>query len=134
LRGYLLAPATGDYIFWIASFRGNAPAELWLSDDENPARKERIAWLVPPGGLKQGQGGGKGAALGLEADWQRSPNQKSSPLSLVQGRRYYLEVWQEGGDIGSLAVGWRLPGDATDAPPRMVDIQALCPFIEGGGR
>jgi hypothetical protein len=34
VRGYLIAPATGHYYFWIA---GNSAAELWVSNDKEPA-------------------------------------------------------------------------------------------------
>ena len=40
VRGYITAPATGNYRFWIAS--DNA-SELWLSTNSSPANKRRIA-------------------------------------------------------------------------------------------
>ena len=39
LRGYITAPVTGDYTFWIA---GDNNTELWLSLNDNPANKVMI--------------------------------------------------------------------------------------------
>ena len=39
MRGYITAPATGNYTFWIA---GDDNSELWLSLNDNPANKVRI--------------------------------------------------------------------------------------------
>jgi PA14 domain/Divergent InlB B-repeat domain len=43
VRGYVTAPATGNYRFWIAS--DNA-SELWLSTDDSPANRRRIARVI----------------------------------------------------------------------------------------
>ncbi len=40
IRGYICAPTSGNYIFTIAGDNGG---ELWLSSDDNPANKMRIA-------------------------------------------------------------------------------------------
>jgi hypothetical protein len=42
LRGYLTAPQTGSYTFWVA---GDDNCELWLSNSSNSAGKSLIAWL-----------------------------------------------------------------------------------------
>jgi hypothetical protein len=48
LRGYLVPPVSGHYTFWIASDDGG---ELWLSTDDTPERRARIAsvagWTSP---------------------------------------------------------------------------------------
>ena len=82
-----------------------------------------------PGGARQ-----LGLSGALNADWHRSPTQRSAPQNLVQGRRYYLEVWHEGSSIRSLALGWNFPGEPPGTPPRMVDLQALSPLIETSGQ
>ncbi len=33
IRGYITAPTTGNYYFWVA---GNNAAELWISNDDEP--------------------------------------------------------------------------------------------------
>ena len=40
MRGYITAPVTGSYTFWIASDNNS---ELWLSINDNPANKVSIA-------------------------------------------------------------------------------------------
>ena len=41
MRGYIKAPVTGNYIFWIAS---DDNSELWLSTiNDNPVNKVNIA-------------------------------------------------------------------------------------------
>ena len=94
-RALVLPPITGSYVFYIAT---DDNGELWLSTDETPAHKQRIAWV----------GGWTGAR-----QWLTEANQKSAPVSLVQGQRYYIEALQsEGGGGDNLAVGWQKPGDA----------------------
>jgi len=48
LKGVFTAPKTGDYVFWMAS---DDHGELYLSTDENPANKKKIAeepqWCDP---------------------------------------------------------------------------------------
>jgi len=137
LRGYLIAPADGGFTFWIASFKSEVPTELWLSTDENPAHKHLIARVMP---RKSGQSNnGKpavrpGLNSALEADWNRDPAQKSAPQQLVKDRRYYIEVWHEGAGPRSLAIGWKFPGEPDLSQPSMVDLSALCPFVETSGK
>ena len=40
LSGYVTAPTTGDYTFYIAA---DDRGELWLSTDDNPANKRMVA-------------------------------------------------------------------------------------------
>ncbi len=132
LRGYLVAPATGEYTFWIASLDGRSPAELWLSADEKTSGKKRLASVgsaeaaaisappVRPRGLD--------FRAAMEREWRRSPTQRSAPVNLVQGRRYYVEIWHRGSGIDSLALGWTLP-TAPSGTPVPVDINSLCPFV-----
>lgn len=99
VRGYLCVPITGSYTFWIAS---DDTGELWLSTDEDPATKRRIAYV-------------SGWTNRLE--WEKYTTQRSGAISLVAGRRYYVEALlkeAKGGD--HLAVGWQLPGGALERP------------------
>ena len=81
MRGYITAPATGKYTFWIA---GDDNSELWLSLNDNPANKMRIG--VVPGWTNSRQ-------------WDKYSTQKSAAINLTQGQRYYVEALQkEGGD------------------------------------
>ena len=99
VRGYVHAPTTGSYTFWLAS---DDTGELWLSTDENPSNKVRIAqitgWTYP-------------------RQWDKYSSQKSAPINLVGGRKYYVEALLKedaGGD--HLGVGWELPSGALERP------------------
>ncbi|HYG24565.1 MAG TPA: histidine kinase [Verrucomicrobiae bacterium] len=94
MRGFLRAPETGEYRFWIAS---DNSSELWLSSDSNPANARIIAslarfeWVAP-------------------RQWSRYPSQRSEPIHLTGGETYYIEALQEqttGGE--NLAVAWQGP-------------------------
>lgn len=99
IRGYICPPVTGDYIFWIAS---NDHSELWLSTDDNPANKRRIASLTNATD---------------QYEWEKFPSQKSARIALTTGQRYYIEALHKQG-LGSdhIAVGWRIPGGTLDRP------------------
>jgi len=75
-------------------------SELYLSTDDNPANKQRIASV--PGWTSA-------------REWNKYPEQRSASIPLQAGQRYYLElVWREGafGDHGAVAVK-----RGTDADP-----------------
>ncbi len=99
IRGYVHPPATGDYVFWIAS---DNDSELWLSADDTPAKKQKICGL--------------GRTVGHRI-WDADPSQKSAAVPLVAGKRYYIEVLQKQGGGGEhVAVGWKLPGGVQERP------------------
>jgi hypothetical protein len=111
VRGYITAPATGNYRFWIAS--DNA-SELWLSTDSNPVNKRRIARVIGSTNSRQ---------------WTKESNQRSAAISLVQGQRYYVEALQKEGTGGdNLAVSWAKPGQSSSAPSEIVPGAVLTPF------
>jgi hypothetical protein len=98
-RGYVHPPVTGKYTFWLAAWEG---AELYLSPDDQPEHKVLIA----------------NASHGKSRDWDEDLRQKSSTLTLVSGRRYYVEVLQKqstGEDC--LAVAWQGPGRGREVIP-----------------
>jgi hypothetical protein len=93
LVGYIHPPVTGKYTFWIA---GAADMVLWLSRNENPAEKVRIA---------------------TAADNAMSTPQ-SAPITLVAGRRYFIQAVQKIGRGSShLAVSWQPPGGEREVIP-----------------
>jgi hypothetical protein len=99
MRGFIHAPVTGLYTFWIVTDDGG---ELFLSSDDNAIKKKSIATCPTAGGYR---------------DWTRYPSCKSAPVLLTAGRRYYIEALQkEGGGSDHLSVGWTLP-DGTDERP-----------------
>ena len=103
VRGYLTVPATGSYIFWIAS---DDNGELWFSTDENPANSSLIA-SVPGWSTSQ--------------EWNKYSQQKSEPIYLTTGQTCYVEALQkEGGGGDNLAVGWAKPGQNTSVPSEVI--------------
>jgi hypothetical protein len=98
LRGFVQAPVTGAYTFWIS---GNEQAELWVSADADPARKALVARTTGTGSRQ----------------WDASPEQKSAPLRLAAGRKYFVEaLHKEAAGRDNLAVGWQLPDGTMERP------------------
>lgn len=99
VRGYLCPPVTGNYTFWISS---DDNGELWLSTDDDPANKALIANV--PGWTSSRQ-------------WDKFPEQQSSPVFLTAGQKYYVEaLMKEQGGGDNLAVGWQLPSGVFERP------------------
>ncbi len=99
ITGYLYPPKDGNYTFWIAS---NDQAELYLSTSDDPKKKHAIAKVL-------GNVGGR--------QWDRLPQQKSKPIALKGGQRYFIEaLHKEGGGSDHLAVGWQMPDGAKEMP------------------
>jgi photosystem II stability/assembly factor-like uncharacterized protein len=99
LRGYICAPYTGAYTFWIAS---DDDSELWLSNSTSPTGKTRIAYL--------------NGAVGSR-NWDANASQKSALINLTAGQQYYIEVLhKEGGGDDYLAVGWQMPTGGYERP------------------
>ena len=74
MKGWLMPPVTGDYVFWIAS---DDTGELWLSSDDHPENKIRVCFA--PG------------STGVE-EWNKFLEQQSILISLEAGEAYYFEV------------------------------------------
>lgn len=92
LSGFLVAPEDGRYTFWIAS---DDSSELWLSCDEHPANRARIALVSGNSGFQ---------------NWEAQASQKSVPIALVAGRRYYVEALHKEGVGGDhVSVAWQGP-------------------------
>jgi uncharacterized protein (DUF1800 family) len=104
IRGYLTAPVTGNYYFWIA---GSDAAELWLSNDGEPVNKLKRAGVQP-------KGGGTGVH-----QWNAQTNQRSKWLTLVGGRRYYVEILHKAGKTAPdhWSVGWLQDPTGTNTTP-----------------
>lgn len=111
IRGYLTAPQTGAYTFWIAS---DDNSELWLSSNDQAASKVKIASVTDWTNSRE---------------WSKYASQKSSAVNLTAGSRYYIEVLQkEGGGGDNVAVGWAKPGQSTTAPSEVIPGTQLSPF------
>lgn len=111
LTGQIVAPATGTYVFWIAS---DDASRLYLSTTSSAANKVQIANLS---GYTSFQ------------NWDANASQKSANITLTAGQSYYMEVQhQEGGGGDHVSVAWQGPGftrtpiafTAADTSPRTV--------------
>jgi hypothetical protein len=120
-RGYLVAPNDGSYTFWIS---GNQDSRFYLSSDEDPAGKQLLAHLTGWSNV---------------GEYTKFPTQKSAPVVLTKGQRYYFEV-QHLDTTGSdhVRVAWSLPGQSTSAPTQTIPGTSggkpvLLPFDDASG-
>lgn len=113
LRGFVTAPATGNYYFWLAA--SNA-AELWISNDAEPVNTFKRAEVT--------------SGSTTPEDWGNAV--RSPWMKLEQGKRYYVEVRHKAGTGAgdNLAVGWSMPGQSVNAPSEVVPGYALSPWVE----
>ncbi len=99
IRGYICPPLTGSYIFWIAS---DDNSELWLSTNDMPANKVKIASVT---------------GYCAPREWTKYPSQQSVPINLNAGTKYYIEALHKEGTLGdNLSVGWQLPFGTLERP------------------
>jgi hypothetical protein len=99
LRGFICAPMTGNYTFYIAS---DDQAGLFLSTNDDSVYATLIAYNATPTGFR---------------NWTNSPTQKSAPIRLVKGARYYIEtLHKQATGANYLSVGWVLPNGVGEGP------------------
>jgi hypothetical protein len=111
LRGYICAPVTGDYVFYIS---GDDQAGLWVSTNDNPANKQLVAYAATYTGFRE---------------WNKFSTQQSQPIRLKAGTRYYVEtLHKEYTYEDHLSVGWRLPDGTYERP---IAGNRLSPYIPG---
>jgi uncharacterized protein (DUF1800 family) len=118
IRGYVTAPATGAYKFFLAA--SNA-AELWISNDDEPVNSFKRAEVITGTGHRE---------------WAHA-NADSTPLLwLDAGKRYFVEIRHKAG-VGAdhVSVGWLKPGegganpDGATAPTEVVPGFVLSPYV-----
>ena len=114
LRAYVIPPSNGLYSFWIAS---DDTSTLFLSPDDNSTNRNPIANANAPG----------------QRVWTAQATQRSTPISLAAGRRYYLEaLMKEGTGSDYLAVRWQLPSGTIEEPipaSRLIQVGMTGPVI-----
>ncbi|HWI59036.1 MAG TPA: PA14 domain-containing protein, partial [Bacillota bacterium] len=99
IRGFLVPPQNGNYIFWIGSDDGS---ELWLSPSDNPKGLVKVASVLD---------------FVTRGNWEAQPSQRSQPVTLKGKQPYYFEVLhKQGGGEDYVAVGWRLPDGTVERP------------------
>ncbi len=107
-RGFIQAPQTGNYRFFIYS---DDDSEFWLSTGTTPANLSKACENV--------------GAVG-RGSWSGKPAQSSLLISLNRGQTYYYEVFtKEGGGDDHFGVGWQLPDGGFNRP---ISGQYLVPF------
>ena len=74
MRGWLVPPVTGNFVFWIAS---DDNGEFWLSTTDSKANEALICRQPQSAGPRQ---------------WDKYTEQKSQPIRLFAGQAYYYEV------------------------------------------
>jgi hypothetical protein len=97
IRGFIHPPVTGLYTFWIAC---DDTGELQVSLDDTPTRK-RLVCSCPSSCNPR--------------EWGRNPAQKSAPILLQAGKRYYIEALHK---EGGATTTWRWAGRSPTAPKR----------------
>ncbi|HET6409423.1 MAG TPA: DUF1800 family protein, partial [Chthoniobacteraceae bacterium] len=113
IRGYITAPATGNYYFWLAA---SDAAELWISNDSEPVNKLKRATVT--------------AGSTTPLDWAAA--RKSPWLALEGGQKYYFEILHKAGagTGDNLAVGWLKPGQSGSTPSEVVPAPVLSPYYD----
>jgi hypothetical protein len=111
MRGYVCVPVTGNYTFWISS---DDRSVLYLSTDDSPANKIQIASVAGYTGFRV---------------YDKYTTQKSAPVNLVAGRRYYIEaIHKEATGNDFISVGWQLPNGTLERPipgNRLIDVGTI---------
>ena len=103
ISGYLCAPETGTYYFWVS---GDDYVQLNLSSDDDMFNIETVAF----------HNGHTNPKI-----WDKYTSQKSVGIELEQGKSYYIEGFMKEGVGGDhFAVGWRKPSDGTGVLPAEV--------------
>lgn len=99
IRGYICPPVTGSYTFWISS---DDYSELWLSTNDNPANKVKIASV---------------SGWTAVREWTKYHEQQSHAVTLTAGNKYFIEaLHREIGQGDHIEVGWQLPNGTMERP------------------
>ena len=114
--GLIVPPASGDYIFTIAT---DDNSRLYLSTDEDPANSVLIAQ--------------ESTWVGVRAYPADGDEAVSAPISLVGGQSYYVEaIMQEGGGGDNLAVAWSTTGSGVASGAEPIPGSALRALLTSG--
>ena len=115
-RGAIIAPATGEYRFWISGNGGGS--QLWLADgsisdptSNNPLINRFGKKLICSSG-----------GLTPRSDFDYSPSQRSGIIQLTAGQEYYIEALHtvQNGTSEHVSVAWQAPGGTRQVIPNTV--------------
>ncbi|MEM9480483.1 MAG: DUF1800 family protein [Verrucomicrobiota bacterium] len=106
LCGFITAPESGDYTFYIA---GHDQSEFWLSSATGTSDPFSLQLVLSQSNASIGSNDWT-----YHSDNGLAPNeQKSSPVTLVAGERYYFEVLHvNNGPNDHVSLGWTTPSDS----------------------
>lgn len=103
IRGYVTAPETGDYVFYLTS---DDESLLFMTTDNadplNPSKTNLICHVPGWANIRE---------------WTKYPSQQSAPVALEAGKTYYLELFHKEGTGGDhIVLGWQLPSGLQELP------------------
>ena len=122
VRGYLTAPVTGTYYFWVSS---QDSMELWLSDDQTKYRKRQVAII----------GANVGTAHGVRDTntnrWDHYVSQMTEGIDLVEGQKYYIEILGQNNQERNnhFSVAWAPPSIAGEDTREPMPLTQMTPYI-----
>ncbi len=97
LSGYLCAPYTGEYTFYLS---GDDGCQFWMSKDESMTNKQLIAYVNDWTPYR---------------NWNLFPSQKSAIVSLSGGQKHYIEILlKENNGEDHVSVRWTGPNNIDD--------------------
>ncbi|MCZ7639749.1 MAG: PA14 domain-containing protein [Verrucomicrobia bacterium] len=138
MLGYFYPPATGDYIFYLASDDGG---QLWLSTDADPANKKLIAQEAGWSNARSYTAIGGGSTVEAKDSSQftgtqwptKDPVYGGAKITLTANRAYYIEaLMKEGGGGDNLSVAVQDPNFVIDST-KPIPGQYLSSFDKASG-
>lgn len=103
IRGYVTAPETGNYVFYLTS---DDESLLFLTTDSadplNPTKTNLVCHVPGWANIRE---------------WNKYPSQQSAPVALEAGKTYYVELFHKEGTGGDhIVLGWQLPSGIQEIP------------------
>lgn len=122
MRGYLVPPRTGKIALVISS---NDNSELWLSPDENPFRRQRVAFVCGEGYY----------ATTRYNEFTRFSSQWSPQFEVKAGQPLFFEAWhKQAGGNDHFTLRWVYDGEGK---PQPIPARAIRPYtgheLDGDG-
>ena len=112
MRAYLIPPSTGEYTFALS---GDNECELSLSASEDKITRQRIAHVTHFTAFR-------------EWDAEKEKQQRSQPVTLEAGKRYFIEILHTESTISDhVSAAWKIPGSDVFT---IIDSKSLAAFAQ----
>lgn len=112
MRAYLIPPSTGEYTFALS---GDNECELSLSASEDKITRQRIAHVTHFTAFR-------------EWDAEKEKQQRSQPVTLEAGKRYFIEILHTESTISDhVSAAWKIPGSNVFT---VIDGKSLAAFAQ----